>query len=106
MPSFERRRRRPVPVGTEITEARRRLASTVFDATLRQLMAELYAKEAAAVVADRALASALEAIAKLNDRIAELERDLSAARARVETLSGRLDDLEGPRVVDIVAVAP
>ena len=93
----------------DIQEARARLARTVFDPTLRQLLAELFAKEQAELLADRALAAAAE-------RIAELERDLAAARARVDQLGCRLDDLEGrrpqddvsfaapPRVVDLAAV--
>lgn len=82
-----------------IEAARARLASTAFDPTLRQLMAELFAKEQAAIIADGALTVAA-------DRLAELERDLAACRARVEQLSSRLDGLEGPRVVDIVGAAP
>lgn len=80
----------------EIGQARRALASTVFDPTLRQLLAELFAKEQAIIRADKALARSAE-------RIAELEQDLAAARARVDTLGCRLDDLEGPRVVDLAA---
>lgn len=79
-------------------EARQALAATVFDPTLRQVMAELFAKERAAIVADRA-------IAELERRVAELERDLEAARARVEVLGCRLDDALGPRVYDISASA-
>lgn len=82
---------------SSIQEARARLARTVFDPTLRQLLAELFAKEQAELVADRALAAAAE-------RIAELERDLAAATARVDQLGCRLDALEGPRVVDLTAV--
>ena len=48
-----------------IDDARKQLAQTVFDPTLRQVMAELFAKERAIISADRALQMAAEYQEKL-----------------------------------------
>lgn len=61
-----------------IADARARLATTVFDPTLRQLQAELFSREQAAVLADRALEAVAAELGRLRARIAQLEQQLDA----------------------------
>ena len=60
-------------VHDRIAEARRALARTALDPTLRALLTELFDKEQAETVADRALEAASEAIAERDERIATLD---------------------------------
>ena len=87
--------------GPTIEQGRSALASTTFDPTLRQLQAELFHKEQAAIVADRALSTAAIATAALRAQVAELEGQVEALTVQLELLRARLCDHEGPRVVDL-----
>lgn len=90
-------------VDRQLDAARAALATTTFDPTLRQVLAELFAKEHAAIVTDQALCAAASELGRLgaellrrDRRIAELERRLDALDepARVRSVASKMLEWE------------
>lgn len=88
---------------TSITEARQALAQTTFDGTLRQIQAELFYKEQAGIVADRAFADLETAIGNLNAVNADLIAKNEEKDKEIADLRAKLAERGADRTADLVA---
>lgn len=81
--SGDQQQQAPVSVFQQGREA---LARTVFDPTLRQIQAELFAKERAAIVADQALQAAEQIVAELLHQVETLRKENAELEATLAAL--------------------